>query len=275
MPRAAATPAVIAMLTDFGYRDHYAGVMKGVISAIAPATQVLDLTHGIPAGQIAAGAIALAQSWRFFPPRTIFLAVVDPGVGTRRRAIAIASRAGARFVGPDNGLLWMAAAAAGIESIVELQTARYRLPEPSATFHGRDIFAPAAAWLSRRVKLGALGPQRKQLTRLDIADGVSETARMLKGAVVYVDGFGNLVTNLSRAAVERFAARQRQDRLSVRIGRHSPIAIYNAYAEAPAGAPLALVGSFGMLEIAVRDGNAAARFTVTAGAPVSLRVGTK
>ncbi|MGH7878937.1 MAG: SAM-dependent chlorinase/fluorinase, partial [Candidatus Binataceae bacterium] len=83
MPRAAATPAVIAMLTDFGYRDHYAGVMKGVISAIAPATQVLDLTHGIPAGQIAAGAIALAQSWRFFPPRTIFLAVVDPGVGTR------------------------------------------------------------------------------------------------------------------------------------------------------------------------------------------------
>src|SRR5271163_1889376 len=120
MPRAVPTPPLIAMLTDFGYRDHYAGVMRGVISAISPKTRVVDLTHGVPAGQIAAGAIALAPSWQFFPHRTIFLAVVDPGVGTRRRALAIESRSGARFVGPDNGLLWLAAEAAGLESIIEL-----------------------------------------------------------------------------------------------------------------------------------------------------------
>jgi len=261
------------MLTDFGYRDHYAGVMRGVISTIAPQTRVIDLTHGIPAGQIAMGAIALAQSWQFFPPRTIFLAVVDPGVGTQRRALAIESRSGARFVGPDNGLLWMAAAAAGIKAIVELDTARYRLPATSATFHGRDIFAPAAAWLSHGVKLGALGPARRQMVELDAVAGVSETSRRLTGAVVYVDGFGNLVTNLTRAAVERFARNQRQDRLWVRIGRYPRLAIYRAYGEVPIGVPLALFGSFGTLEIAVRDGNAAAHFARSTNAPVTVAPG--
>jgi hypothetical protein len=273
MPRATATRPLIVLLTDFGYRDHYAGMLHGVIGTIAPETQVSDLTHGIPAGQIAAGAIALAQSWQFFPRRTIFVAVVDPGVGTRRRAIAIESRAGARFVGPDNGLLWMAATAAGIESIVELETARYRLPAPSATFHGRDIFAPAAAWLSRGVRLRALGPARRRMVQLDAAAGVRETWGRLMGAVVYVDGFGNLVTNLARTLVDRFAARRRQDRLSVRIGRYPQIEVYRTYGDALAGVPLALFGSFGMLEIAVRDGNAAAHFAAAAGSPVTITMG--
>src|SRR5216684_213694 len=129
MPSVSPGFAPIVLLSDFGYRDHYAGVMKGVIATIAPHAAIVDLTHGIPAQSIAAGAIALAQSWRFFPRRSIFLAVVDPGVGTNRRAIAIETHTGARLVGPDNGLLWMAAAAAGIKAIVELRAPRYRLPE--------------------------------------------------------------------------------------------------------------------------------------------------
>jgi S-adenosylmethionine hydrolase len=261
----------IALLSDFGYRDHYTGVMKGVIASIAPEAPVVDLTHGIPAQSVAAGAIALAQSWRFFPQKTIFLAVVDPGVGTNRLPIAVESRAGARFVGPDNGLLWAAAEAAGVEHIVQLRAPRYRLKEVSATFHGRDIFAPVAAWLWRGVRIEALGPRLETMVRFEPSGEVSESERELKGAVIYIDGFGNLVTNISREHVERFARRFRGLRLLVRIGRGAPIEIRKAYGDAPLRAPLATFGSFDMLEVAVRDGNAADYFAAAAGVSVTIR----
>jgi S-adenosylmethionine hydrolase len=157
MPTVTGRPFPIAILTDFGYRDHYVGAMKGVIASIAPGADVIDITHGIPAQSIVAGALALRESWRYFPPRTVFLAVVDPGVGSARLPIAIETRAGARFVGPDNGLLWLAAKEAGIAKIVKLTSPRHRLTNVSATFHGRDIFAPAAAYLWRGTSLSALG----------------------------------------------------------------------------------------------------------------------
>ena len=246
--------------------------MKGVIAAIAPRATMIDLTHGIPAQQVAVGAIALAQSWRFFPRRSIFLAVVDPGVGTDRRPIAMATRAGARFVGPDNGVLAMAAEAAGIRTIVELREDRYRLPAPSSTFHGRDIFAPAAAWLARGLKLEALGPRRDEIVRISPGSEVIETARSLKGRVIYVDGFGNLVTNLSRARCGRFIGNRRQDRVWVSIGRYPRFGLYETYGEAPLHAPLALFGSYEMLEVAVRDGDAATHFGIGVGAAVTLRI---
>ena len=261
----------IALLTDFGYRDHYAGVMKGVIASIAPTAPVIDLTHGIPPQSIAAGAIALAQSWRYFPARTIFVAVVDPGVGTNRLAIAVETNAGARFIGPDNGLLWSAAEQAGVRRIVELRSPRYRLPEVSSTFHGRDIFAPAAAHLWRGVRISALGPQLSAMTPAAFDPGVAETRNELAGSVVYVDGFGNLVTNIDRARFDRFAGRFRGLRLSVRIGRGAPIAIRKAYGDAPPGASLATFGSFEMLEVAIRDGSAAQSFAAGPGAPVTIR----
>lgn len=261
----------IALLTDFGYRDHYAGVMKGVIAAIAPAASVIDITHGIPPQDIVAGALVLRQSWRFFAPRTIFVAVVDPGVGTQRLPLAIETRTGACFVGPDNGLLWPAADAAGIKRIVELRSPRYRLPQVSATFHGRDIFAPAAAWLARGVAVAALGPAVTGITRLDLTAGIEESARALTGTVVYVDTFGNFVTNLDRARVEGFVARFRGCRLLVRIKRRVSVEIRRAYGDVPVGAPLATFGSFDLLEIAVRDGSAADYFGAGAGTPVTLR----
>src|SRR5437879_8225420 len=187
MPARARKRAPIALLTDFGCRDHYAGVIRAVIASIAPAASVIDITHGIPAQNVTAGAIALRESWRFFSPRTIFLAVVDPGVGTTRKPIAIETRAGARFVGPDNGLLSLAAADADAKSIVELRSPRYRLPHVSATFHGRDLFPPAAAWLWRGTRLEALGPCLKRIETLALGV-ISERGRRLTAAVLSVHG---------------------------------------------------------------------------------------
>ena len=264
------TRAPIAILTDFGCRDHYAGVMKGVIASISPQAPIIDLTHGIPPQQVLAGALALRESVHFFPRRTIFLGVVDPGVGTDRKPIAVETKSGLRLVGPDNGLLWLAAERAEIKRIVELRSPRYRLPKVSASFHGRDIFAPAAAWLWRGVPMGEFGPPLQTITQLDPGGRVVENQRELYGEVIYIDGFGNLITNISRTTFERFARRFQQCRLSIRIKRRASLALYKAYAEAPRGAPLAIFGSFDLLEIAVRDGNAARHFNAALGVPVLI-----
>jgi hypothetical protein len=266
------SPAPIVLLTDFGYRDHYVGVMKGVIASIAPAAPVIDLTHGILPQAIAAGALVLAQSWRYFPARTIFLGVVDPGVGTSRRPIAVESKAGARFIGPDNGLLCSAAEQAGVRRIVELQSPRYRLPAVSATFHGRDIFAPAAAHLWRGVRIGSLGAELSAMTSSEILPGIVERPNEIIGSIAYIDGYGNLITNIDRASLDRFASRFRGLKLSVRIARSAPIEIRTAYGDAEVGAPVATFGSFERLEVAVRNGSAAKRFAVEPGARVTIRV---
>jgi S-adenosylmethionine hydrolase len=275
MPRSptsrASAAAPIAILTDFGYRDHYVGAMKGVIASIASGAPLIDITHGVPAQSITAGAIALAQSWRLFPPRTVFLVVVDPGVGTARLPVAVQTRGGARFVGPDNGVLSLALEEAEAVRAVELRAPRYRLASVSTTFHGRDIFAPAAAHLWRGVKLESMGPPvRDGLTHLELAEpreGVAE----LRGEVLYVDGFGNLVSNIGRDELARFAARFPAMRLSVRINKGAPMDILQAYGDARKGVPLATVGSFELLEIAVRDGSAAQRFAAGPGAVVTVR----
>jgi S-adenosyl-L-methionine hydrolase (adenosine-forming) len=264
------TRAPIAILTDFGYRDHYAGVMKGVISSISPQARVIDLTHGIEPQQVLAGALVLRESVNFFPHHTIFLAVVDPGVGTDRKPIAVETKTGIRLVGPDNGLLWLAAERAEIKRIVELRSPRYRLPKVSASFHGRDIFAPAAAWLWRGVSMDELGPPLQAMRRMDSGARVVEDQGELCGEIIYIDGFGNLISNISRTAFARFARRFQQCRLSIRLKRRGSLALHKAYAEAPPGAPLAIFGSFDLLEIAVRDGNAARHFNAALGAPVLI-----
>jgi S-adenosylmethionine hydrolase len=269
--RAKAAP--IALLTDFGYRDHYVGVMKGVIATIAPNARVIDITHGVPPQSVMAGAIALQQSWRFFPKRTVFVAVVDPGVGTSRLPIAIDTRAGARFVGPDNGVLHLAASKAGIRRIIELRAPKYRLKEVSTTFHGRDIFAPAAAWLSRGTAITSLGPALAQMTPLSI-ETPTRSGDTVVGKIIYIDGFGNSVTNIDRATLDAFAASFRAPRLSVTIVNGASMEIVQAYGDVPTGVPLATLGSFGLLEIAIRDGSAASVFGLGEGAPVTVIVST-
>lgn len=261
----------IALLTDFGYRDHYVGAMKGVIATIAPAAPVIDISHGIPPQSVVAGAIALRESWRYFPPRTVFLAVVDPGVGTTRRAIAIETAAGCRLVGPDNGLLFPAAEAAGIVRIVELTARRYRLANLSSTFHGRDLFAPAAAYLWSGTRMAALGRAIEHIEPLDV--GHPQTVRNeLHGAVIYIDGYGNLITNIDQAGFMRFAARFSGRGLSVKIASGASLPICRTYGEVAKGAPLATFGSFELLEVAVRDGSAAQRYAAQPGMPVKVHV---
>ena len=267
MPARAKPP--IALLTDFGYRDHYVGAMKGVIAGIAPAATIIDITHGVPAQSITAGALALRESWRYFSRGTIFVGVVDPGVGTARLPIAIATRARATFVGPDNGLLALAAKEAKIARVVQLSTPRYRLERVSSTFHGRDIFAPAAAWLWRGVALTKLGPAVKKIVPLELPSAHVSHDEIV-GTVIYQDSFGNLVTSISRDSVTRLMNASPSRKVCVKIGGSAPMPVLGAYGEAREGATLATFGSFELLEIAVRDGNAAARFG--SGAAVVVQV---
>ncbi len=261
----------IALLTDFGYRDHYVGAMKGVIATIAPEAPLVDITHGIPPQSVVAGAIALRESWRYFPRRTVFLAVIDPGVGTARRPIAIETAAGCRLVGPDNGLLFPAAEAAGIVRIVELTSQRYRLPHLGSTFHGRDLFAPAAAYLWKGTRLAALGRAIKGIEPLEI-DHPQVAKNELRGEVIYVDGYGNLVTNIDKPSFMRFAAGFSGRRLSVKIASGASLPVCETYGDVPKGASLATFGSFELLEVAVRDGSAARRFAAQPGMPVKVDV---
>ncbi len=163
---------IITLTTDFGFRDTFAGVMKGVILSIAPAAQIVDLCHGIPPQDILAGALALEESAAFFPRGTIHVAVVDPGVGSDREAIAVETER-AFYIGPDNGLFDLVVKKERLKRAVKLQNPRYRLPAVSATFHGRDIFAPAAAHLANGVALDEFGAPIAPLTELAIphADG--------------------------------------------------------------------------------------------------------
>jgi S-adenosylmethionine hydrolase len=255
---------VIALLTDFGLRDHYVGVMKGVALSICPDAQLVDLTHEIAPQQIDAAVLQLDASYRFFPPGTVFLCVIDPGVGSERRALAIDAD-GYRFVGPDNGLFSTVLARASSWRAVEVVNPRYALPDVSRTFEGRDRFAPAAAWLAQGLALEALGPAVNTIGTRHMAAPVLD-GNAIDGEVVAIDHFGNLITNVTRADVAALAAPYE---VGV-AGRRVPHVV-STYAEAPVGFACVLFGSSDRLEIAVRNGSAASRFGVGVGAAVNVR----
>ena len=244
---------IITLLTDFGTVDGYVGEMKGVLLSLASDVEIVDITHEIPPQDVERARLTMARVWRRFPPGTVHVAVVDPGVGSTRAALAVASDD--RFlVGPDNGVLSPALVAGGARAV--------ELPVPanaSATFHGRDVFAPAAVALARGEPIDSLGtPARDPIVRRTpeakrAADG------SIDGEVIIVDRFGNAVTNLIglRGGVVEVSG--------------TAIPIRRTYAEAPAGAPVAVVGSSGFIEIAVRDGNAARSLGIMRGATVTLR----
>ena len=248
-------PIVIGLLTDFGQQDHYVGVMKAVIAGIAPEAGLIDISHAVPAQSVLAGQRLLRASVPYFPPASILLAVVDPGVGSVRRPMALRS-AGHTFVGPDNGLFtpWLPG-----DQVVELTSPEYRLPHTSATFHGRDVFAPTAAYLAAGVPLDRLGPPLAEPVRLEAPAAARAEDGTISGEVVYVDVFGNLITNI--AGVSGGAA--------LIAGRELPLR--RTYADAAPGELLALAGSEDDLEVAVRDGSAAALLGAGPGQPVVWR----
>jgi S-adenosylmethionine hydrolase len=256
---------VIALLTDFGTKDHYAGTMKGVALGICPEATCVDITHDIPPHDILAGTLELAASYKYFPPGTVFLVVVDPGVGSTRRPMA-AESGPYRFVAPDNGVLTQVFRETPPTRVVELTERRYARPTASRTFEGRDRFAPAAAWLARGIDLSALG---RALTTWQVL-GVPEPAvgaAEIVGEVLRVDRFGNLVTNVDRRTFERFGEGAA---LEIVAGAEVVGKVVAAYAEAAPGSVCALFGSSEQLEIAVNGGSAADTLGLARGARIRI-----
>lgn len=259
---------MITLLSDFGLADAYVGIMKGVLLSIAPGTPLVDLTHEIPPQAVAVGALVLRSAVPYFPTGTVHLAVVDPGVGTARAPIAVRT-ATALLVGPDNGLLAPAVAALGGALAVHDIANPTLLGQPAShTFHGRDVFAPAAAHLAAGIALERLGPARPGLVAPPLPDPVA-AADGVHGVVVHVDRFGNLLTNLDRAAVRSF----RLPALSVRVADMTTVPLRRTYGDVAPGELVALWSSWETIEIAVRDGNAAARLGLGRGAAVTVTGG--
>jgi S-adenosylmethionine hydrolase len=255
---------IITLLTDFGTQDAYVGIMKGVILGIHARAQIVDLTHAVPPQQVLPAALLLRSAAGYFPPGTVHVAVVDPGVGSDRRPLVIATDSG-WLVGPDNGVLSLAAAALGTRGIWNIENPELLRHPVSQTFHGRDVFAPVAAHLSRGLAAGAVGPAEPAFAGLSVP-APRRTAAALVGEVVYVDRFGNLVTNIDAESVARFSPRA----LSVSIAGRPVAGPVNAYAAVPEGVALSIVGSWGLLEIAVRNGNAATTLAAGPGTPVAV-----
>lgn len=259
---------IIALLSDFGTRDHYAGTMKGVVLGICPDATLVDITHDVPPHDVLAGALQLAASYRYFPAGTVFLAVVDPGVGSGRRGLAVEA-GDYRFVAPDNGVLTAALEDVPPKRVVELTERRYARPTVSRTFEGRDRFAPAAAWLARGIQLSALGRPLSDYQRLDIPHAVAEGDR-LSGTVLLVDAFGNLVTNLERRTVESFG---KAGPVQILVAGQPVPRLVSTYNDIGAGEVCALFGSSDHLELAAHADSAASRLGVARGAPVEIRRG--
>ena len=247
-------PRIITLTTDFGISDTYVGIMKGVILGINPNAQVVDLTHAIPPQDIHEAALSVHSAHRYFPEDTIHAIVVDPGVGSNRRAV-VCQTDRAFFVCPDNGILTYLLHEienAGGQSInaVEIQNSAYYLPEVSNTFHGRDIFAPVAAHLSLGVPPANIGPPVEGLVKFPIPTP-QVSGNTIIGQIVKIDRFGNAITNISESVLARIGSTY-----EIRVGSTRLMRINRAYTESGIGKPLAIIGSFGLLEIAINGGSA-------------------
>ncbi len=258
---------VVALLTDFGVRDHYAGTMKGVILSICPDAVLVDISHDVPPHDLLSAALELAASYKYFPQGTIFLVVVDPGVGSSRRPIA-AEAGDYRFVAPDNGVLSAVFKELPPRRVVELSERRFARPTVSRTFEGRDRFAPAAGWLAKGTELKALGRTLSDFLRRAIPDPVA-TAAEVRGEVLRVDRFGNLITNIDRRSFERLG-RPGEVKLEIRAGDHLVGRMVSTYAEITPDEVCSLFGSTEHLEIAANATSAADTLRLGRGAAVTV-----
>jgi S-adenosylmethionine hydrolase len=261
---------IITLLTDFGTSDHYVAAMKGVILGICPEAELIDITHDITPYAIAEGAYTLAQAWRCFPQGTTHLAVVDPGVGTERRAI-LAEADGHRFVAPDNGLLSFILRAVPNATVRELSEPRFFRDPVSRTFHGRDIFAPVSAHLARGIDPKRFGSVIDHTIRKNlIAISQKKSGRSL-ASVLKIDRFGNIISSLE---VEKFR-RMAIERFQIRIGTRTVSTFHTAYGDARPGEIFALFGSSGFVELSINQSDAAKHLGVKVGSPMTLEFSGK
>lgn len=257
---------MITLLSDFGLVDPYVGEMKGVILTLNPKAVIIDLTHEISKFHITMGAFTLASAAPYFPKGTIHLAVVDPGVGTKRRAIIIKTKQG-YFVGPDNGLLLLAAENQAIQHIYEITNPKFMLKGTSSTFHGRDVFAPAAAYLAKGVKPEKFGPEILEPVRPEFVL-VKHKDGSVFGRVLHVDSFGNIITNINKIEAAQIGIKEA---VNLKISNQElKLKVKKTYGDTKPNEPLALIGSHGFLEIAVNRGNAAEKYQAKTGMEVAV-----
>ena len=256
---------IITLTTDFGTGSHYVAAMKGVILSIHPAATIVDIAHDVPPQDIRRAALLLDDVADWFPPNTIHVAVVDPGVGTDR-AIVYAQIGQQQFIAPDNGLLSRLAARMPPQKLIRLSEPAYWLEHVSTTFHGRDIMAPVAARLALGLDPDRLGPPLAQLTTLDWPVARPSRTR-IDGAVIEIDSFGNLITNIT---ADMLAGRPTDRRACIVCNIFETWGIYHVYAEQASGTLVALIGSSGRLELAIVRDNAAERLGVGVGTPVTV-----
>ncbi len=261
--------AIITLLTDFGTEDTYVGVMKGVITSICPSAQVIDLTHQVPPQDIATGAFLLDVSVDYFPEGTIHVAVVDPGVGTARKPVALRT-AKAFFVGPDNGIFTLVLQRQKLFQAICLDNPRYHLSTVSSTFHGRDIFAPVAAHIACGVSVEELGTPIHRLQRLPLPR-IRVDWEGIRATIVHIDRFGNAISNLSRAEYEAWRIRWDVKEPAVQVAAsNTTLPIVSTYGDVPRGKPVALFGSSERLEIAVNGGSAARELALRRGDTIKV-----
>ena len=257
----------ITLTSDFGLKDPYVAEMKGVILRINPNATIVDITHQIGKFDVRAAAFALASAAPYFPDGTVHLAVADPRVGTERRAIVVQTKRGF-FVGPDNGILVLAAQSQGIEHAYLLANPKFMMPRVSGTFHGRDIFAPAAAFLDKGIQPAEFGSEVKEPIAPEFAK-VKFSSGLLTGEVLDVDGFGNVITNINEK--DLFFGEGKEFDVELAIAKLK-IPFRKTYAQVKPKEPIILIGSHGFLEIALNQGSAAEKFNLKAGDKIKVKV---
>jgi S-adenosylmethionine hydrolase len=258
--------SMITLFTDFGSQDAYVGVMKGVIFSINPSVTVVDVCHHIDPQDLIEAAYLIKSSYRYFPKGTVHIIVVDPGVGGNRSIVAVKSSSHI-FVAPDNGVLTLLTDEIEVDAIVRIENSRYFLNPVSRTFHGRDIFAPVASYLSTGVPFETLGSNTdiQDLIRLNVPKPHISSKNELVGTIISIDRFGNCISNISEECLNTFINNDTEKILEIKIGKTIIRSLSYSYAEAGSGSPLAIIGSFGHLEIAMNCDNAGHRLNVEKG----------
>ena len=260
---------VIALLSDLGVKDYFVGAMKGAILSVNPNAKIIDITHEVPRHDVRAAAFTLASAAATFPRGSIFVAVVDPGVGTKRKCILLQTKNGLFFIGPDNGLFALVAERFGVAEAYQITNKALMRREISPTFHGRDIMAPVAAHISLGVKPAEVGPRLKNIEMLKIPKPKS-TATEIRGSILNIDRFGNLVTNIDASMASSFA--KLGEALKVRIrGKVIMARLAHTFGEVAPGERLCYLGSSGMLELAENQGNLASKLKVKIGGKLTVR----
>jgi len=248
------SPRPIVLLTDFGFRDSYVGVMKGVILGICPDARVIDLSHNIMPQDVAEAAFVLSSAYTYFAEETVFVCVVDPGVGSQRKVLCMCANDQV-FLAPDNGVLSLVAEEKEPEGIYEVTNSEYFLPSVSRTFHGRDIFAPVAAHIASGVPPSEMGPPVRRVHKLRLPRPLRTAEGKLRGKVIYIDQFGNLITNIGEHTL-RTTFRCPAEQIEVAVKQKRIQGISGSYSDGKRGELLALIGSSGYLEIAANRDSA-------------------